>query len=55
MTPPTCPTHPETRMVVVTYCPACRGAAGGRASTSKKRAAAKRNAKKPRPRAKPAS
>jgi hypothetical protein len=49
MTPLTCPTHHKP-LIVVTWCPACRGAQGGKARSSKKTRAARRNAAKPRPR-----
>jgi hypothetical protein len=49
MTPPTCPTHPH----VVLRCPACTGRKGGKVSSPVKTKAARRNARKPRPRGAP--
>lgn len=39
-----CPVHPDTELV--TFCPACRGAQGGKATSPAKRAAVIRNARK---------
>jgi hypothetical protein len=41
---PTCPTHPHIHLV--TFCPACRGQAGGRSTSPKKVRAVKKNARK---------
>jgi len=44
--PPRCPIHRLTPLVVVTFCPACRGAQGGRATSPAKTAAARANARR---------
>ena len=46
MDQPTCVRHPD----VTLRCPACIGEAGGKAKSAKKTQAARRNAKRPRPR-----
>ena len=45
---PLCPIHATP---LLAHCPRCRGSQGGKASSPAKRAAAKINATKPRPRA----
>lgn len=47
MSVPLCPIHHRP---LVAFCPACRGQAGGRASSPRKTRAVRRNARKPRPR-----
>jgi hypothetical protein len=48
----TCSIHPDTELVVVKYCPACRGQAGGEiasaAMTAKQRSSRARKAVKTR-------
>lgn len=49
---PICPIHHRPH-VVVTWCPACRGGHGGKATSPRKRRASQRNARKRAPRAAP--
>ncbi len=46
---PSCDTH-GIPLVVVTFCPACRGQKGGQRTSPRKRRAARLNARRPRPR-----
>jgi hypothetical protein len=41
-----CPKHPTVQLV--SYCPSCRGAAGGRATSPKKARTSRKNGKKPK-------
>jgi aryl-alcohol dehydrogenase-like predicted oxidoreductase len=45
MPKPTCPTH---GIPLVSYCPACRGTTGGKATSEAKRAASAKNVEKAR-------
>lgn len=41
-----CSLHADTPLVVVSFCPRCRGKAGGSAKTAKKKKAAQANGKR---------
>jgi len=48
------PTCPECGNPLVCFCPRCRGKAGGSKTSPKKTRAVRRNARRPRPRRRPA-